>query len=209
MIEFAIIAFSTYFATIAPIDVAAVYPGLTPDSSLIKRRQMAIKGVLIAFGILVVFILFGNLLLKSLGITLPSLRIAGGILLMLMAIDMVFARHSGGVSTTRDEDTEAGNKNDISVFPLSSPLIAGPGSMGASILLAAEGDGDPVKLAIVLLMLAAVLIITLGLLLVATNLHKYLGLTGLNVITRIVGILLAALAVQFVIDGLKGAGFVT
>lgn len=206
MLEIGLIAFSTFFATIGPIDVAAVYPAITPDLTESRRRAVALKGVAVAAIILLAFSLFGNVILKSLGITLPALRIAGGILLFLMAIDMVFARASGGVTATPAETEEAERKQDVSVFPLGTPLIAGPGAMGAAVLLAAEAEGDLFRHAVVIVALLAVLVITLALLLVAARLNRFLGRTGTHVITRVVGILLAGLAVQFVVDGIKGSG---
>ena len=169
---------------------------------------MAVKGTVIATVLLVVFALFGDNILRLLGITLPALRTAGGILLLLMAIDMVFARPSGMTSTTVEETTEAERRADLSVFPLATPLIAGPGALGAAILMMAEAGGDPLRELMVLLALLAVMAMTLALLLVAGKMQQYLGVTGQNVITRVVGILLAALAVQFVFDGVAASGLV-
>jgi multiple antibiotic resistance protein len=208
MVEVGILAFTTFFATISPIDVAALFAGLTATATAAHRRAMALKGTAIATGILLVFALFGNDLLGYLGITLPALRTAGGILLLLIAIDMVFARPSGGSSTTDDETHEAEHKADISVFPLATPLIAGPGSMGAVILLTAETKGDIRSELAVVGALLAVLLITLALLLVAGRVQKLLGVTGLNVISRVIGVLLAALAVQFMFDGIRDSGLI-
>ena len=204
-LETAILAFATFFATISPIDVAALFAALTPNTSDKIRRAMALKGTLIAGGILIVFAVFGNAVLIRLGIGLPALRTAGGILLLLIAIDMVFARSSGGSSTTDDETEEAGNKDDISVFPLATPLIAGPGTMGAVILLMAEAGGDWHQEVAIIAAIVAVLLLTLLLLLVAGRIQKLLGVTGLNVTTRVVGVLLAALAVQFIFDGIASS----
>jgi multiple antibiotic resistance protein len=204
--ETALLAFTTLFATISPIDVAALFAALTPGTTPKQRRVMALKGTLIAAAILLVFAVFGNAALASLGIGLPALRTAGGILLLLIAIDMVFARSSGGTSTTDDETEEAGHKNDISVFPLATPLIAGPGTMGAVILLMAQAEGDWHKQIAVVGAIIAVLVVTLLMLLMAGRIQKVLGLTGLNVISRVVGVLLAALAVQFIFDGIATSG---
>lgn len=208
MLEPFVVAFTAFFATVAPVDVAALFAALTARAAEPHRRAMALKGVAIASGILVVFALGGNKLLEILGITLPALRTAGGILLLLIAIDMVFARPSGGVTTTEDEDAEAAHKRDISVFPLATPLIAGPGAMGAAMLLTADAQGDATRIAMVIAALAAVLAITLALLLAAAKVSKFLGVTAQSVIARVVGILLAALAVQFIFDGLKAGGIV-
>lgn len=206
MFETGLLAFTTFFATVGPVDVAVLFAALTPHASHSRRIAIAARGVLIAAGILVAFALFGNKLLGLLGITLAALRVAGGVLLLLMAIDMVFARPSGGVTTTDDEDLEAGQRHDISVFPLATPLIAGPGTMGAAILLYAQAAGDPGQAAAVFAALALVLAITFALLLVAARLGALLGVTGQNAITRVFGILLAALSVQFIFDGVRESG---
>jgi multiple antibiotic resistance protein len=202
MLETGLVAFAAFFTTIDPIGVAVIFAAITSGSTGSQRRTMAFRGTGIAAGLLLVFALFGDPLLKYMGITLPALRIAGGILLLLMAIDMVFARTSGGRVTTEPEEEEAELKQDISVFPLATPLIAGPGAMGAGILLVAQAEGDPVLEAIVIGALAAVLAINLVLMFVATQVQRILGVTGLNVVARVMGILLAALAVQFILDGL-------
>jgi multiple antibiotic resistance protein len=209
MWETGLFAFTTFFATIGPVDAAAVFAALTPNATPRQRRVMAIKGTLIAAAVLIVFMLFGNDLLAHMGITLAAMRTAGGILLLLIAIDMVFARHSGGTSATADESEEAGHKADISVFPLATPMIAGPGAMGAVVLLTAESQGDLERQAVVMAALLAVLALTFLLLLIAGGVQRVLGVTGSNVITRVVGVLLAALAVQFIFDGIAASGLVT
>lgn len=122
VIETGLVAFTTFFAVVGPIDVSAVYAGLTAGMPLKQRRKTAIKGVVIAAGILLLFAFFGKLLLNYLGITLASLKTAGGVLLLLVGINMVFATSSGISSTTDDETEEASHRNDISVFPLATPL---------------------------------------------------------------------------------------
>jgi multiple antibiotic resistance protein len=206
MFENALVAFTTFFATVGPVDVAALFAGLTVSAEPVARRRMAVKGVLVAFGILMVFAFLGTDVLRYLGITLPALRTAGGVLLLLMAIDMVFARQSGGTSTTDAETREAGTRGDISVFPLATPLIAGPGTIGAVLLLMSEGHGNLLEELVVLGALTTVLLLTLALLLAASFVHRYIGVTLVNVITRVLGFLLAALAVQFIFEGVKGAG---
>ena len=146
--------------------------------------------------------LFGNDLLRWLGVTLPALRIAGGLMLFLVSLDMVFARHSGVTATTKEETAEAEERADISIFPLATPLIAGPGAMGATILRMAEAGSDLVLQGLVIVALLVVMGTTLVLLMTAAALSRYLGVTGFNVITRVMGVMLAALAVQFVIDGI-------
>jgi multiple antibiotic resistance protein len=204
--ETAIIAFTTFFATIGPIDVAFAFAVLTTKASPSERRSMALRGTLIAGAILLLFALFGSPALDHLGISLAALRTSGGILLLLIAIDMVFARASGGVTTTADEEREAATKSDIAIFPLATPLIAGPGAMGAVILLMAQAGADYQMQGVVLLMLLLTLIVTLLMLLGATQIHRLLGVTALHVIMRVFGVLLAALAVQFIFDGVAQSG---
>jgi membrane protein, MarC family len=206
MLEPFVVSLTTFFATIGPIDVAAMFAALTPAANGEERRKLAIRAVLIAGGILIVFALVGELLLNSLGISLAALRTAGGILLLLIAIDMVFARSSGGTSTTAEETAEAAAKQDIAVFPLATPLIAGPGAMGAVILLMANAEGDITVQATVLVALLVILLFTFSCLMLAGHINKLLGVTGMHVVTRVAGVLLAALAVQFIFDGVGQSG---
>ena len=208
MLEIAIRAFTTFFATVSPVDVAALFAALSVSATAEQRKSMAIKGTMIATVLLLLFSLFGGEVLRWMGITLPALKTAGGVLLLLMSIDMVFARPSGMTSTTVAENSEAATKNDISVFPLATPLIAGPGALGAAVLLTAETEGDLTLQAMVIVALLAVMAMTLAMLLLAAQVHRFLGVTGQNVITRVVGILLAALAVQFLFDGVRTSGLV-
>jgi multiple antibiotic resistance protein len=206
MMETAVVAFTTFFATVGPLDVGPVFAAMTPRASPSARRRMAVRGTAIAAGILLAFALAGDVLLAGLGISMAALRVAGGILLLLIAIDMVFARSSGSTSTTEEETREGAGKADVTVFPLATPLIAGPGAMGAAILLMADAEGDLMRQAVVVAMLLSVLIITLAALLLASKLQRYLGVTGLHVISRVFGVLLAALAVQFMFDGIAQSG---
>jgi len=204
--DIAIVAFATFFATIGPVDVAAIFAALTTHATLKRKRIMALRGTLIAGAILILFALAGEWLLATLGISLAALRTAGGILLLLIGIDMVFARDSGGTTTTSEETQEATLKKDISVFPIATPLIAGPGAMGAAILLMADAEGNISQQIAVIAALLLVLLLTLVSLLLASRIHKLLGVTGMHVISRVMGILLAALAVQFIFDGIRKSG---
>ena len=208
MIEAAVLALATFFATIGPLDVAAMFAALTANQTAQQKRSVAIRGSLIGTVILVTFALIGELLLAGLGISLAALRIAGGVLLLLIGIDMVFARSSGGTSTTDEEEREALAKPDISVFPLATPLIAGPGAMGAAILLMANQEGNVVGQAIIVGSLLVILLLTFVSMLLAGKIQHFLGVTGMHVITRVMGVLLSALAVQFMIDGIKQSGLV-
>ncbi len=206
MPELFIVSLTTFFAVLGPIDVSIVFAALTTQDGQKEKRRMATRGVLIGGAILFLFAFAGNPLLQFMGISLAALRVGGGILLLLVAIEMVFARSSGSTSTTEEEEAEAQTKEDISVFPLATPLIAGPGAIGAVILLMADAAGDPFQLSMVLGALLLILLLTWVLLQIATQVDRVLGLTGLQVVSRIFGILLAALSVQFIFDGLSQSG---
>ncbi len=208
MTETAGVALATFFAVIGPLDVAAMFAVLTANQTAQQKRSVAIRGSLISTGILVAFALIGELLLAGLGISLAALRAAGGILLLLIGIEMVFARSSGVTSTTDEEEQEAISKSDISVFPLATPLIAGPGAMGAVILLMAHQEGNVTGQVIIIASLLAILLLTFVSLLLAGKIVKLFGVTGMHVITRIMGVLLSALAVQFIFDGIRQSGLV-
>lgn len=208
MLDLVVTAAIALFVTIDPLGTGPVFAAMTRGADDAYRRTMAIKGVLIAAGILFAFAFGGDVLLRALGIGFPAFRVAGGILLLLLSIDMVFARPSGLRSTTQDEREEARTRQDISVFPLAIPLIAGPGAMTTILLLLGQAGGDPIRILTVLGVLAFVLATMLVALLFAGQIAKVLGVTGINVIDRVLGILLAALACQFVIDGVLESGLV-
>lgn len=209
MFETAIVAFATFFATVSPLDISAIFAALTVGTTARHRRTMAVRATVMATIILLLFALAGKPLLAMIGISLAALRTAGGILLLLIAIEMVFARTSGGTSATDEEKREAASRQDISVFPLATPLIAGPGSMGAAILLMANTEGDLKLQVAVIGSLLAVLLLTAAALLLAGRIQQLLGVTGMHVVTRVMGILLSALAVQFIFDGVKQSGLLT
>ena len=206
VIEAGVVAFASFFALVDPVGNAAMFASLTSRDTAKHRRSMAFKGVLIATMMLLFFMFSGEALLTHLGISLAALRTSGGILLIILAIDMVFAKHSGGTSTTDEEEQEARNSNDISVFPLATPLIAGPGAISAVILLRANAQDDLLQELAIVVALFVVMLMTVALLLMATHVQRVLGATGLNVITRILGVILSALAVQFIFDGLLQSG---
>jgi multiple antibiotic resistance protein len=197
-------AFVTLLIVVDPIGNAPIFAALTHNMTPAYRRQMAVRGITLAMIILVVFLLIGELLLHTLGIGIPAFRIAGGILLFLLAIDMIFARQSGLRSTTVQEQQEAEHKRDVSVFPLAFPLIAGPGALTTVLLMTSPRPELPL-LAGLLMVLLLVLAVTLMSLLSADRIMRVLGETGTNVITRLMGLILAALAVQYVLDGIGSA----
>ena len=198
-------AFATLFATVGVADIAFIFAALTKRNSAKERFAFATRGVLIAAVILLTFGVLGNVILDLFGISIPALRTAGGLLLFLIAIDMVFARHSGGTGTTDEEEVEARQRDDIAVFPLAMPLLAGPGAISAGILLTTGAKTD-LEFWAVLVAVVVILFLAWLTLLVAIPIQRLLGVTGLAVVSRVVGILLAALAVQFVFDGIKQSG---
>ena len=197
-----ITAFITLFVIIDPIGLAPLFVALTKGENASHRRGIAIRATLIAGGLLVLFGLFGEAVLGFAGISMPAFRIAGGILLFLTALDMLFERR------TKRRKGQANSENDPSVFPLATPLIAGPGSIATMILLTGEAGGDWAVIGAVMLVLLAVLLLVLVFFLSAGLLERALGDTGTNVVSRLLGMLLAALSVQFVIDGITAINWV-
>jgi len=184
-----------------PVGIAPLFVALTQGETNAAKRRTAIRGTLIAGGILVVFALVGDTLLNALGIGMPAFQIAGGALLFLLAVEMVFARHSGVRSTTAREQREAETRKDISVFPLAIPLIAGPGALTSVLLMVGEQGDDLVVIGSVLAVILVVLLVTLMSLLFSVRIMAFMGETGANVVSRVLGVILAALAVQFVLNG--------
>lgn len=194
-------AFVTLMVVIDPVGIAPLFGTLTRSHPELERRQIALRAVLVAGGVLLFFALMGRPTLAFMGISLPAFRIAGGVLLLLLSIDMVMARQSGLRTTTPRENEEAGNREDPAVFPLGIPLIAGPGAMTSVVLLWSNAGGNWVIQGGILIELVLVLVSTLIAFRLADRMMKLLGVTGVNVVTRVLGILLAALSVQFMIDG--------
>ncbi len=198
-------AFAILFVIIDPPGCAPIFATLTQGTSKKHQRVMAFKSVAVAAGILFVFAFFGEQLFHALHIDYNALRIAGGIMLFIIALQMVFEQRTESREHRAEEALEViDDPEDISVFPMGIPMIAGPGTIASLLLLMSEGPslGDQVS---ILAALSAVLIISLLSFLVAGWLMKLMGKTFTNVLTRVLGFLLAALAAQFVIDGVKGA----
>ncbi len=205
MVDFLLYSFIVLFVVVDPVGTAALFVTMTRDAAPEYRRRMARRASLLSTMILVLFAFGGERLLTLLGITLPAFRIGGGILLFLLAADIVFDRNSGLHDVASNESVAASVQKDISVFPLAFPLIAGPGAMITVILLMGQAGTELVAVCIVLGMLTVVLALTWGLLLQSSRLMALLGMTGTNVISRLLSILLVALAVQLVLDGLHQA----
>ena len=202
MIELYISSLITFFVVIDPPGCAPIYAGLSASASSLQKRAMAIRAVGVSALILFVFALFGEALLKGLGISLASFRIAGGIMLFLIALEMVFEKR-----TERREDRAAKvasdpEVEDVSIFPMAMPMIAGPGSIASVMLLMSRNSGIERSL-VVLGAMVTILLLTLVALLAAGPIMRILGAKIEAVITRLLGVLLAALAVQFVLDGLS------
>jgi multiple antibiotic resistance protein len=201
MIELALTAFIILFVVIDPVGIAPMFAGLTSGDSEADRKKTALKGVCIAGLVLLLFTLTGEPILRYLNINTASFSIAGGVLLFLLAVDMVLVRDSGLRSATVAEQAEAKTKTDISVFPLAIPMIAGPGSLTTILLLQDKGVYSQETI-VILGVLILVLVLTYGMLVLAVKITRILGETGANVITRVFGIILAALATQFILNGL-------
>ncbi len=183
-----------------PIGLAPIFIGLAGNRPSFERRKVALKAALVAGGIILVFGLVGRALLENLGISLSAFRVAGGVLLFLIALDMVFARPSGSKETA-EEGQEAQERQDISVFPLAIPLIAGPGTLASIMIQANTAHGNALLLAVVFLVTAFVLLLCYLALRLSGQIARVIGVTGVHVVTRVLGVLLGALAVQYVADG--------
>jgi multiple antibiotic resistance protein len=202
MIELFGSALVTFLVIIDPPGCAPIFAGLTRDASAADRRSMAFRSCLIAWSILMFFALLGRPMLQALGISLASFRIAGGILLFYIAVEMVFERRTERRERRADSIEGTPEADDISVFPMAMPMIAGPGSIASAMLWVSRAE-TPVRVAIVLAAITVVMLMTLVTLLAAGPLLRLIGDKIESVITRILGVILAALAAQFVIDGLR------
>lgn len=204
MTELFISAFVTFFVVIDPPGCAPIYAGLTKDASAAQARNMAIRASVIAGIILLGFALFGEQLLGALNIDLDSFRIAGGFMLFWIAFEMVFEKRTQRREERAEKVASTPQVEDVSVFPMAMPMLAGPGAIAAVMLLQNEARGTEQTL-VVLAALFAVLLITMIALIVAGPMIRLLGDRVEAVITRLLGVLLSALAAQYVIDGIKGS----
>ncbi len=195
--------FVLFFVVIEPLSLVPMFGALTRGGEEGYRRRMAWKSIAVSAGIFTVFAIAGEWLLQVLGVSVNAFKIAGGLLLFLLSVDMVFARQSGMRSTTVREQDEARYREDISVFPMAFPLIAGPGALATLLLVLVEQNGDPLKVITVLGVVFSVLVLTLVLLLLTPLVMRVMGTTGANVTSRLLGVVLSALAVQYVVDGVQ------
>ena len=201
MLELALRAFLTLLVVVDPVGIVPVFLGLVGERPRAEQKHVARKAVTVAGVVLLVFAVGGDWLLGKLGISLDAFRIAGGILLFRIAFGMVLA--APHQRETREEEEEARSRADISVFPLAIPLIAGPGALASLMILVGHAGSDPRRLGVVFGMTAAVLGLTWLALRLSARLGRALGRTGVNVVTRVLGVLLAALAVQYIADGAR------
>ncbi|MCU0728673.1 MAG: MarC family protein [Sphingopyxis sp.] len=204
MIDLFISAFITLFVVIDPPGCAPIYASLSTGAEARQRRSMAIRAVIVAGLILLGFALFGEALLGFLHIDLNSFRIAGGIMLFIIAVDMVFEKRTERREQRAEKIRATPEVEDVSIFPMAMPMIAGPGSIASVMLLVSQNEGLNRAL-VIFAALGAVLLLTLAALLAAGPMMKVMGAKGEAVITRLLGVLLAALAAQFVIDGIKAS----
>lgn len=203
MNDFLTSALVTLLVTLDPPALAPIFVSLTRGMTADERRRVAIRACLIAFAIMAFFGLGGDIVLKALGVGLPAFRIAGGLLLFWIAFEMVFERRNNRKAQTADVAITEDHIRNVAAFPLAIPLMAGPGAITAMILLAGRADGDPARLGALLALLALGILACLVVFLTAERVSRLLGITGNVVLTRLLGVILAALAVQFVIDGIK------
>jgi multiple antibiotic resistance protein len=207
MLGTALRAFATFFATIGPVEAAVLFATFCPGFSRAERVAISFKAVGIATGIILFFALFGTAILAALGVTFPALQAAGGIILAIIAIDMIFEARIGGSTISQPESAEARAKSDdIAVFPMATPILAGPGAMSGAMLLMANAKGDFTGQAAVIAALLTVMAFTLLLMLAAQELREWIGVTAQKVVMRVFGILLAAIAMQSVFNGIAGSG---
>jgi multiple antibiotic resistance protein len=206
MLEQALKFFIVFFVVVEPISLIPVFSGLTEGASDSYKHRMALKSVLVASGILLVFALVGAGFLSAMGIAIDSFRIFGGLLLFLIALEMVFARESG-TRTSDDEKAEHKRRADIAVFPLAFPFMAGPGALTTLLLWFGPIPVTTHPTQFVLMFACALVVLALCLLAmwVAGPLMRVIGVTGTNVANRLFGVVLGALAVQFVVDGLRAS----
>jgi len=198
--------FVVFFLVVEPISLVPVFATLTEGANAAYRKRMAIKSVIVAGMIIIGFALSGAAFLEGMGISIDSFRIFGGLLLFLVALEMVFARESG-TRTSTDEQAESRRRADISVFPLAFPFMSGPGALTTILLWfgPVSAVDQPALFAALLAAPVLVLLISLVMMLGAGPLMRILGATGTNVANRLLGVVLGALAVQFIVDGIRAS----
>lgn len=197
-------ALTTMLVTLDPPGLAPVFLGLTVGMTAVQRRQVAFRGSLIGFGLLAAFAIFGSGILGLLGISIGAFRIAGGLLLFWISFEMVFEKRQERKEKTSQAAITIDHIHNIAVFPLAIPLIAGPGAISATVLLAGTFTGA-LDRALLIAVIALIMLLVYATLLIAERLDRFLGVTGRAILTRLLGVILAALSVQFVVDGVRSA----
>ena len=195
-------AIVTLFVTIDPIGLAPIFLGITAGMTRSERYAVGVRATIIAFGLLTLFLFAGQIILDTLGITIHAFRVAGGLLLFYTAFEMIYGSRNERKQETSEQAIKVDQITNLAVFPLALPLIAGPGAVSATILLASgmnNWEGYLVMVAIIIGIMVLVLLSFMA----AEFIDKYLGKTGRNIMTRLLGVLLAALSVQFVVDGIS------
>ncbi len=203
MIFFFLKALVALFTVVDPIGLAPVTVALTAEMTPSERALVITRATLIAAGVIAVFGVFGQALFDSLGVTSPAFSVAGGALLFLVAIDMLFGRQSGARSERPREVREARTREDVSVFPLAIPMIAGPGTITTIILLVSAANNQPIEwgfIAIAALITLSACYVTMR---ISLSIQKRIGVTGILVLSRVQGMLLAAVAAQFILNGVS------
>lgn len=196
--------FVLFFVVVEPISLVPLFAALTEGADEPFRRRMALRSVILAGAVLALFAFGGSWFLQTMGISIAAFRIAGGVMLFLIALEMVFARESGTRTTTEEKD-ESRKRADISVFPLAFPFIAGPGALAIVLLTFGASRGEWALSAGLFGVVVLVLAITWGLMRLTPLVMRVMGVTGANVVNRLSGVVLAALAVQFIVDGAAAA----
>jgi multiple antibiotic resistance protein len=192
----------TLLVTIDPAGLAPLFLAVTGGMDSAQRKQVALRSCLMGFGILVVFVIAGSGILTLFGITLPAFRVAGGLLLFWIAFEMIFEKRQERHEETAQKAITADQVRSVAIFPLAIPLLAGPGAISAGILLSND-FASPAQRTGLILIIGAIIFVTYLVFLVAEKVDKLLGETGRSVLTRLLGVILSALAVQFVADGIK------
>jgi multiple antibiotic resistance protein len=200
MADYLLHALVTLFVTVDPIGLAPMFMVLTAGFGPVARRETAVRATATAAAVLIAFALVGEPLLTSLGITLASFRIAGGLLLFAIAFEMVFERRLERKAATAEKIGSFDDVRSVAIVPLAIPLTSGPGAISATILLASQAGGT-LQLLVLIVAILAMLLACLAVFVLAGRIERYLGATGRLVVSRLLGVILAALAVQFVADG--------
>ncbi len=203
-LRFGLAAFVTLLVVVDPPGVVPIYVALTKDEQPSRRRAILIRAVLIALGVALFFLIAGRAVLSYLGVTVHAFSISGGILLFVAAMPMLFGQRGGLQSAEPNEQDSVGHGQDISVFPLAMPMLSGPGTIATILLLTSQAAGDTMRLVAIGVAIASVFLVSFIVLYLGARLISLVGEGGVHIATRVMGIVLAALAVQYVLNGVTG-----